>query len=152
MGPLQTPEQRIKEIKKAAAKKRDAAYLQEVREQTAREKEKAKLLKERLLLKAQKEAEFKRDHAPLIAEHERGRQIEKARLLQERLLLKADKEAAFKRDYAPLIAEHERKKREEKFHGAQATSIAGACQPPPRTSKIAFAENGQTANFPTHFP
>ena len=83
MGPLQTPEQRIKEIKKAAAKKRDAAYLQEVRERTAREKEKAKLLKERLLLKAQKEAEFKRDHAPLIAEHERGRQIEKARLVQD---------------------------------------------------------------------
>ena len=110
--PVQTPEQRLKEIKKAAAKKRDAADFEKIKEQTRGEREKARLLKERLSLKAQKEAEFKRDNAPLIAEHQRGREIEKARLLQERLLLKAEKEAAFKRDHAQLIAEHERKKRE----------------------------------------
>jgi hypothetical protein len=82
MAPLQTPEQRAKElreVRKQAAIKRDAAFIQGVRERTVEEKrlkaleelEKERLKQERLLLKAKKEAEYKLNNHELIQDYQR---------------------------------------------------------------------------------
>jgi hypothetical protein len=88
MAPLQTPEQSaaaLKEIKKQAAKKRDALFILSLKEErrlkALEATEQERLKQERLTRKAAMEEQFQRDNVALIQEHQRKKR-EEQQLLQ----------------------------------------------------------------------